>query len=54
MAAFSFIDGHFRVKRHLLRAEEYRRHRALRFQVWAEVTQVTQTQTKVEIMAMAA
>lgn len=57
LAAFSFIDGHFRVKRHLLSAKEYRRHRELRFAVWEEVTQVTwatQAQIGAEMAAMAA
>jgi hypothetical protein len=57
LLAFSFIDGHFRMKRHLLSAEEYRRHRSLRFAAWGEVTQViraTQAQTRVEIATMAA
>ncbi len=57
LAAFSFRDGHFRVKRHLRSAKEYRRYRELRFAVWEEVTQVswaTQSQIGAAMAAMAA
>jgi putative transposase len=38
LAAFGPIREHFCPRRHRLRAEEYRRERARRFQVWNEVT----------------
>ena len=38
LSAFGPIREHFYLRRHRLRAEEYRRERARRFQVWNEVT----------------
>jgi len=38
LSAFGPIHEHFCPRRHRLRAEEYRRERARRFQVWNEVT----------------
>jgi putative transposase len=40
LSAFGPIREHFCPCRHRLRAEEYRRERARRFQVWNEVTEV--------------
>jgi putative transposase len=40
LSAFGPIREHFCPRRHRLRAEEYRRERARRFQVWNEVTGV--------------
>ncbi len=37
LSAFGPIRGHFCPRRHRLKAEEYRRERARRFQVWNEV-----------------
>jgi putative transposase len=37
LAAFGPIHEHFCPRRHRLKAEEYRRERAHRFQVWNEV-----------------
>jgi putative transposase len=37
LSAFGPIREHFWPRRHRLRAEEYRRDRARRFQVWNEV-----------------
>ena len=38
LSTFGPIRAHFCPRRHRLRAEEYRRERARRFQVWNEVT----------------
>ncbi len=38
LSAFGPIREHFCPRRHRLRAEDYRRERARRFQVWSEVT----------------
>ena len=38
LSAFGPIREHFCPRRHRLRAEDYRRERAYRFQVWNEVT----------------
>ncbi len=38
LSAFGPIRDHFCPRRHRLRAEEYRRERARRFQVWNEVS----------------
>jgi putative transposase len=43
LAAQGPIRQHFCPRRHRLRAEEYRRERARRFQVWHEVTEVAMT-----------
>jgi putative transposase len=40
LSAFGPIREHFCPRRHRLRAEEYRRERARRFQVWDEVTKL--------------
>jgi len=37
LSAFSGISPHFRTRRHLLHAEEYRREMANRFRTWNEV-----------------
>jgi putative transposase len=41
LSAFSGISPHFRPRRHLLRAQEYRREMANRFSIWNEVTGLT-------------
>ena len=41
LSAFSGISPHFRPRRHLLHAEEYRREMANRFSTWNEVTGLT-------------
>jgi putative transposase len=41
LSAFSGISPHFRPRRHLLRAGEYRREMAVRFTAWNEVTGTT-------------
>ena len=41
LSAFSGISPHFRPRRHLLHAEEYRREMANRFSIWNEVTGLT-------------
>ena len=38
LAPFGLICGHFRPRRHRLRAEHYRREMAFRFQTWREVS----------------
>jgi len=38
---FSWISPHFRTRRHLLHAQEYRREMANRFSIWNEVTGLT-------------
>jgi putative transposase len=38
LSAFSGITPHFRTRRHLLHAQEYRREMANRFSIWNEVT----------------
>ncbi|MCA1705701.1 MAG: IS6 family transposase, partial [Actinobacteria bacterium] len=38
LSAFSGISPHFRTRRHLLHAQEYRREMANRFSIWNEVT----------------
>ena len=41
LSAFSGISPHFRPRRHLLHAQEYRREMANRFSIWNEVTGLT-------------
>jgi putative transposase len=41
LSAFSVISPHFRPRRHLLHAEEYRSEMANRFSIWNEVTGLT-------------
>jgi putative transposase len=41
LSAFSGISPHFRPRRHLLHAEEYRREMANRFSTWNEVVGLT-------------
>jgi len=41
LSAFSAISPHFRTRRHLLHAQEYRREMASRFSTWNEVTGLT-------------
>jgi hypothetical protein len=41
LSAFSGISPHFRIPRHLLHAQEYRREMANRFSIWNEVTGLT-------------
>ena len=41
LSAFSVISPHFRPRRHLLHAEEYRSEMANRFSTWNEVTRLT-------------
>ena len=41
LSAFSVISPHFRPRRHLLHAEEYRREMANRFSTWNDVTGLT-------------
>jgi putative transposase len=41
LSAFSGISPHFRPRRHLLHAQEYRREMATRFSTWNEVTGLT-------------
>jgi putative transposase len=41
LSAFSGISPHFRTRRHLLHAEEYRSEMANRFSIWNEVTGLT-------------
>jgi putative transposase len=41
LSAFSGISPHFRTRRHLLHAEEYRHEMANRFSTWNEVTGLT-------------
>jgi putative transposase len=43
LAAFSVISPHFRIRRHLLHAQEYRREMASRFSTWNDVTGLTTT-----------
>ncbi len=43
LAAFSGISPHFRPRRHLRHAEEYRREMASRFSTWNDVTGLTTT-----------
>jgi putative transposase len=43
LAAFSAISPHFRTRRHLLHAQEYRREMASRFSTWNDVTGLTTT-----------
>ena len=43
LSAFSGISPHFRPRRHLLSAVDYRRVMADRFAVWNEITGVTTT-----------
>ena len=43
LAAFSVISPHFRTRRHLLHAQEYRREMASRFSTWNDVTGLTTT-----------
>ncbi|WP_257828290.1 IS6 family transposase [Burkholderia glumae] len=42
LASFGPIRQHFALKRHLLRASLYRKHLAVRFSTWRELTEVTQ------------
>jgi putative transposase len=41
LSAFSVISPHFRIRRHLLHAQEYRREMANRLSTWNEVTGLT-------------
>jgi putative transposase len=41
LSAFSGISPHFRTRRHLLHAQEYRSEMANRFSIWNEVTRLT-------------
>jgi len=41
LSAFSGISPHFRPRRHLLHAKEYRREMANRFSIWNDVTGLT-------------
>jgi putative transposase len=41
LSAFSAISPHFRTRRHLLHAEEYRSEMVVRFSIWNEVTGLT-------------
>ena len=41
LSAFSVISPHFRPRRHLLHAQEYRREMANRFSTWNEITGLT-------------
>jgi putative transposase len=41
LSVFSGISPHFRTRRHLLHAQEYRREMAHRFSIWNEVTGLT-------------
>jgi putative transposase len=41
LSAFSGISPHFRTRRHLLHAQEYRCEMANRFSTWNEVTGLT-------------
>jgi putative transposase len=41
LSAFSGISPHFRPRRHLLSAEEYRRAMGTRFATWNEITGLT-------------
>ena len=43
LSAFSGISPHFRPRRHLLSAADYRRVMAGRFAVWNEITEVATT-----------
>jgi putative transposase len=43
LAPFSLICGHFRVRRHLVRAERYRKEMRYRFQTWREVSGLATT-----------
>jgi putative transposase len=43
LSAFSGISPHFRPRRHLLSAADYRRVMADRFAVWNEITGATTT-----------
>uniref|UniRef100_UPI00358F99DB IS6 family transposase n=1 Tax=Burkholderia glumae TaxID=337 RepID=UPI00358F99DB len=42
LESFGPIRQHFALKRHLLRASLYRKHLAVRFSTWRELTEVTQ------------
>ncbi|MCM2495956.1 IS6 family transposase [Burkholderia glumae] len=42
LESFGLIRQHFALKRHLLRASLYRKHLAVRFSTWRELTDVTQ------------
>ncbi|MBY8606327.1 IS6 family transposase, partial [Burkholderia arboris] len=42
LASFGPIRQHFALKRRLLRALLYRKHLAVRFSTWRELTEVTQ------------
>jgi putative transposase len=41
LSAFSAISPHFRTRRHLLHAQEYRSEMANRFSIWNDVTGLT-------------
>ena len=41
LSAFSGISPHFRTRRHLLHAQEYRSEMANRFSIWNDVTGLT-------------
>jgi putative transposase len=41
LSAFSGISPHFRTRRHLLHAQEYRREMTNRFSTWNDVTKLT-------------
>lgn len=41
LGAFSFISPHFRPRRHLLTARDYRQEMTERFTVWNQVTGVS-------------
>jgi putative transposase len=43
LPAFSGISPHFRTRRHLLHAQEYRHEMAHRFSIWNDVTGLTTT-----------
>ena len=43
LAYFSLISPHFRPRRHLLSAEEYRREMETRFTAWNEITGLAAT-----------
>ncbi len=42
LESFGLIRQHFALKRHLLRASLYRKHLAVRFSTWCELTEATQ------------
>ncbi|AJK50011.1 putative IS element transposase [Burkholderia plantarii] len=42
LESFGLIRRHFALKRHRLRASLYRKHLAVRFSTWRELTEVTQ------------